>query len=287
MKPRQRNALWGAILALLAGFGLGLVYSWVISPVEYVNADPSLLRANFKDQYRAVIAAAYASSGDLERARARLSLLGDPDPMQALNAQAQQMLAAGEPFERVRQVAQLASDLQSGNASLQASLTPPAISTNATPTEAPLWLTNTPFSGAPTLTQSPETPVAIQTPTARPTRTPASTPGAAFALVGQDPLCNADTPEGLLQIMVLDARRRQIPGMEIIVTWNGGEDRFFTGFKPELGNGYADFHMQPDTTYSVRVVEGGTPVSNVIAPPCPGSNGENFNGGLLLTFQQP
>jgi hypothetical protein len=87
--------------------------------------------------------------------------------------------------------------------------------------------------------------------------------------------------------MVLDGRKRQVPGVEIIVTWNGGEDRFFTGFKPEIGNGYADFQMTDATAYNVRVVEGGTQVPNVIAPPCSDPNGSSYPGDLLLTFQQP
>lgn len=85
----------------------------------------------------------------------------------------------------------------------------------------------------------------------------------------------------------MDGRRRQIPGVEIIVTWNGGEDRFFTGFKPELGNGYADFQMADAVSYNVRAVDGGVQVTNVIAPPCSKPNGETYTGNLRLTFQQP
>ena len=73
---------------------------------------PQLAGTDFKDELRALIASAYASNRDLERARARLALLGDANPLAALNAQAQQMLAAGKPFEDVQQVAQLAADLQ-------------------------------------------------------------------------------------------------------------------------------------------------------------------------------
>ena len=90
---------WDILLALLAGLGLGLVYSWAISPPRIVDAQPAALRADFKDQYRSVIAAAYAATGNLPRAQARLSLLGDPDPIEALNAQAQRMLATGGQVE--------------------------------------------------------------------------------------------------------------------------------------------------------------------------------------------
>ena len=85
----------------------------------------------------------------------------------------------------------------------------------------------------------------------------------------------------------MDSRRKQVAGIEIIVTWNQGEDRFFTGFKPELGNGYADFVMETDTVYSVRVVAGGSFVPNITAPTCTDPNGVNYPGSLLLTFQRP
>jgi hypothetical protein len=72
-----------------------------------------------------------------------------------------------------------------------------------------------------------------------------------------------------MQFMFMDSRRGQAAGVEIIVTWNRGEDRFFTGFKPELGNGYADFVMQADTVYNIRIVTGGSFVPNISAPPAP------------------
>ena len=85
----------------------------------------------------------------------------------------------------------------------------------------------------------------------------------------------------------MDKRSKQIAGIEIIVTSNLGEDYSFSGFKPELGNGYADFVMQADTIYSVRVVEGGTSISNISAPTCKDPKGVSYIGGWLLTFQQP
>ncbi len=293
-----RSQFLQLILALLFGLGLGLVYSWFLSPVTYVDANPAILRADFKDQYRIVIAASYASTQNLDRARVRLELLGDIDPIGELSAQAQRMLAAGEPFEKVRSLAQLATDLKQGFASLStptsfAVLTTPqddsiisGTETPATEEAAPIEETFTPF---PTLLfeQTPITPIVAQTVTPRPTFTPIPGPGAPFSLVGQDTVCTPGSQSGLLQFILMDARRKQVAGIEIIVTWSQGEDRFFTGFKPELGNGYADFIMEADTVYSVRVVAGGAFVSDIVTPTCTDPNGVNYRGGLLLTFQQP
>jgi hypothetical protein len=79
----MRRIPWNVLLSLLAGVGLGLAYSWVLSPRQVTDAQPSALRAEFKDQYRSVVAAAYAATGNLPRAEARLALLGETDFVEA------------------------------------------------------------------------------------------------------------------------------------------------------------------------------------------------------------
>jgi hypothetical protein len=296
-RPNFRSQILQFILALLAGLGLGLVYSWFLSPVTYVDASPAILREDFKDQYRIVIAASYTATQNLDRARVRLELLGDVDPIGELSAQAQRMLAAGEPFEKARPLAQLATDLNNGFASLP---TPTSFTILNTPQDdLSILVTNTPsqetalveqtFTPFPTLLfeQTPITPVVVGTNTPRPTFTPVPGPGAPFTLVGQDTICTPGSQESQLQFILMDGRRKQVAGIEIIVTWSQGEDRFFTGFKPELGNGYADFIMEADTVYSVRIVAGGAFVPDIVTPTCTDPNGVSYPGGLLLTFQQP
>jgi len=275
----------GALAALLGGFGLGLAYAWLISPVRYLETTPDTLRADFKDRFRVVIAASYDSSRDLARARARLALLGDADAIDALTAQAQRMLAAGEPFESVQQLARLATDLQRGMASL-VSPTPPPTAGQASP--APQATAPTSAEETPSPSATAELPLPIlDTPTPRPTRTPLPTPGEPFVLIKQESVCNPNLTEGLMQISVIDARRRQVAGAEIILTWNDGEEHFFTGFKPEIAGGYADYIMQPAISYTLRVAANGTPIQNLVAPTCTDSSGQAYLGGLKLVFQQP
>lgn len=280
-----KNSLWLSLVALGLGFGLGLTYAWLVSPVRYVDANPRALRADFKDRFRSAIAAAYASTGDLERARARLALLGDVDSAQALTAQSQRMLAAGEPLDSLRQVAVLASIL-SGQQPAYSSLTAFLTSTG-TPTRPKV--TPTPATSTPTFeTLTPDAPILVAaTSTLRPTRTPTPTLGAPYQLVGQDTVCDLELAEGLLQIQVMNATRRQIPGAEVIIAWNNGEEHIFTGLKPELGHGYADFVMASDVSYSVRMADGGTSASDLSVPICTSTDGSEYYGGLLLTFQQP
>jgi hypothetical protein len=288
----MRRVLWwrlGTILALLVGLGLGLVYSWVISPRGVSDAEPITLRADFKDQYRSVIAAAYAASGNLPRARARLALLGDSNSIEALNGQAQRMRANNQSFERADQVVALALALDESTSGA-----PPATPTNeiadqsenivtatspSLSSEVPLDLTETPQ------TIETQTPLIESTP--RPTSTATPVPGEPFALTGQETICDSNLPEGLLQVMVLNSNRRQIAGVEIDITWDGGNEGFFTGLKPELGNGYADYIMTPDVPYSIQLARGSDVALGITAPTCQSSAGETFLGGIKLTFQRP
>ncbi len=281
----------GAMLALLAGSGLGLIYSWMISPPRIIDAGPAVLRADFKDEYRSVIAAAYNATGNLPRAQARLALLGDPDPVEALNAQAQRMLASGDRFENPDHVAALALALDvdhdrapvstptvetAGNFDNTATATSPP-----PPPEVPIELTETPEI----IEIQPTEPVSVATP--RPTRTLIPTLGAPFALTGQETICDSNLPDGLLQVLVLNSNRRQLAGVEIVITWDGGKEQFFTGLKPELGNGYADYIMTPDVTYAIQLARGSDVALGIVAPTCQTSSGETFFGGVKLTFQQP
>ena len=285
----MRRVPWDILLTLLAGFGLGLVYAWILSPLRVLDADPVALRTDFKDSYRAAIAAAYASTGNLPRAQVRLSLLKDSNSVEALNAQAQRMRADGDTFQQADQVAALALALEDGPASIPIEVPETATSdTSETaftatlpppPPDAPILLTET---LAPI-----ETPLLDITSTPRPTRTSVPTLGAPFELTGQESICDANLPDGLLQVIVLTSSRRQIPGVEILITWDGGEEQFFTGLKPELGNGYADYSMAADLTYSVQLAAGSDIASGLSAPTCQTPNGENFVGGIKLTFQRP
>jgi hypothetical protein len=283
------------LLALFAGLGLGLAYAWVLSPRQVTDAQPNALRADFKDQYRSVVAAAYAATGNLPRAQARLALLGDNDSVEALNAQAQRMRASsamGEQFENAELVVALALALDGKNNG--APVPTPMIemvdqiedispaTELAVASEEPFILTETPGS-----IEIIETPATVSPPTPRPTQTSVPTLGAPFELTGQESICDPNLPDGLFQVVVMNRNRRQVAGMEIVITWEGGKEQFFTGLKPELGNGYADYIMTPNTTYTVQLARGSDVALGITPPTCQSADGQNFFGGIKLTFQQP
>lgn len=300
----MRRIPWGMLLALLAGLGLGLVYAWTISPARVIDSQPVALRADFKDHYRSAIAAAYSATGDLARAQARLSLLGDTDSIEALNAQAQRMLASnasGQSFNEADQVVALASALDQNAVNIptatpttrSADNTPDAVNTaNVVVTINPATSTF-PASTSEIPIEPTETPQTIETQTTpvaatpRPTRTFIPTAGSPFKLTGQESVCDPNLPDGLLQVLVFNSNRRQMPGIEILITWEGGAENFFTGLKPELGNGYADYIMSPDVIYTLQLRSGSDIASGLTIPTCQSPSGEAFSGGIKLTFQEP
>ncbi len=73
--------IWFA-LTILAGIGLGLLYGWVINPVQYVNTSPDSLRIDYKTDAILMVAEAYQSDGDIALAARRLAYLGDTPPSQ-------------------------------------------------------------------------------------------------------------------------------------------------------------------------------------------------------------
>jgi hypothetical protein len=257
---------FGILLALLAGFGLGLVYAWLVSPVRVFDSEPIALRADFKDQYRAAIAAAFAANANLPRAQARLSLLGDGDAIEALNAQAQRTIAGGGTFQQADQLVALASALEGGASPL-------------VPLPSIARVTDS--------TQTSETQPAPSISTAFPTQTLIPTPGAPFELTSQDTVCDPSLPEGLLQVIVLNSDGRQLAGIRIVLTWDAGEEQFHTGFKPEFGDGYADYVMAPNVAYNLQLALGSDVATGLIAPTCRTPGGESYWGGFSLTFQQP
>lgn len=284
----MRRIPWDILIALLVGLGMGLVYAWIISPLRVTNAGPAALRADFKDSYRSAIAASYAATGNQPRAQARLALIGDPDPIDALNAQAQRMLTDSETFEQADEVAALAVALQNGSGNVPTSVPTEVVqevdaaftqTLPPPPPDVPIAFTETP--------ESIETQPVVITATPRPTQTPPPTLGAPFTLTGQENICDTNLPDGLLQILVLNSNRRQLAGMKIIVTWEGGDEQFFTGLKPELGNGYADYIMAPNVTYTVQLASGSDIAAGLTPPTCQAPSGETFAGGIKLTFQQP
>jgi hypothetical protein len=340
MNGKERGSLY-LLTGLIIGLALGLLYAWVIQPVRTAKTTPATLKPADKDRYRALIAAAYAANGDLLRAKARLELLKDPDPYNALAEQAQRALAEDEDSKQARQLGVLAVAIGQENGGnpiltlvaspqLEDETTPTVVTmqsaqitrsrskpgSNLTPPPSPTITQAAPSSPAQTTivadtpaptvdatatqaslpSETPQptstatrtfTPAPSPSPVILPTRTNTPTPGAPFVLENQERICDQALSDPLLQVQVTDAQSQPVPGVEIVVSWPGGEEHFYTGLKPELGLGYADFTISPDEAYSLRLAAGGQTVTGLSAVDCEASNGERYWGAWLLTFVEP
>lgn len=68
------------LLTIAAGFGLGLLYGWVINPVKYIDTSPDTLRADYRADYVLMVAEIYHSERDSALAARRLAILGSEHP---------------------------------------------------------------------------------------------------------------------------------------------------------------------------------------------------------------
>lgn len=107
----ERRGPWYLLTGLFIGLLAGLVYTWLVNPVRFVDTSPDLLRAEFKDQYRSMVALAYHTNGDLGRASSRLAQLKDAEPITELEAQAGRIRAQGGSELVASALAELAAAL--------------------------------------------------------------------------------------------------------------------------------------------------------------------------------
>jgi hypothetical protein len=184
------------VLGLIAGAALGLLFGWVIMPVEYVDTEIADLAPEYKDDYIQLVAAAYYADGDLESAQARLAELELPNTGQSISALCDRYISEGRDEGEIRPMAALAEALGVAGPQMMAYLasstplptnTPIPTSTplpTEPPTATPEIPTDTPLP--PTDTRTPE-PTATSTPsptdtplpptnTPKPTKTPSPKP---------------------------------------------------------------------------------------------------------------
>ena len=68
------------LLASFVGIALGLIYGWVIDPVEFVDTTPDTLRSDYRADYVLMVAEAYQADNDLDAAARRLAAWNSQPP---------------------------------------------------------------------------------------------------------------------------------------------------------------------------------------------------------------
>jgi hypothetical protein len=292
---QDRRGSWYLLTGLVLGIAAGLVYSWVISPVRYIDAPPSVLRADYKDDYRALVAAAYLYNMDLVRAEDRLAQLKDDESGKTLALQAQRALAEGHSEEEIYALNTLAEALNGSLVpDINKSTQVPEV--NFIPVIDRVEMSSLLQNSTPNLSVTTTTSPTLEATTIEniahnihltQTAAPSSTSAVTFTLIEKRLICNIDQLSPLIQVQVLDAEGEPVAGVEVMVTWEGGKDQFFTGLQHELGLGYADFTMSPGVSYSVQVVGDNSVESNLSAAECVLEDGSRYWGSWYLIYTQP
>ena len=268
-----------AILAggVVLGVILGLIYAWLIDPVELVNTTPDMLRFDHRHEWIRLVALSYAADGDLQRAETRLEPLEEDDVEEALVALIEAYAAQGRPAETMRALSGLADHLGVYTPAMDVYLSTSAVTPPPASPTPPGPPTPAPTTPPPTVLPATETPIVLAT--TSPVPTPIASP---YRVLTRTAVCTGTASQ--LQVLVWSApeeldeeegdeevpQRLPLPGVALWLTWPGGADRAVTGLRPWLDPGYADFELEPEVSYALSIDEPNAPVlSGLTAPVCP------------------
>ncbi len=229
----------------------------------------------------ALIAEAYQHDEDLPRARGRLAALGVREPAAEVAAEADAAFLRGDAPASVRALAALAEALGAEPMARGVFPAEDELTRSAQPTVAG-GSTRATATAAPTPTEP--RPTATAVPTFVPaTPTAPAPPQSALTLSQRDVVCEADST-GQIEVWAYDEFGMGIPAVEVRVEWDGGQDVFYTGLKPSIDPGYADYTMQPDRIYRVTLVGRGEPVLGLDSAPCLTLAGDEVTPTIRLIF---
>lgn len=274
---RSSAASW-LLLGLLIGLAGSLYYTWVVDPVIFVNASPARLTDRYRDDYIILVSQSYAANGDWPLAESRLATLAEPEIAAVIDDLLERSLRQQLPAQTIRHLANLAQQMGVSGQAIAIFAPTPLGSAQPTPTlVAPATSVPNPTVAAT------DTAVPTSTPTLAPQSLPAAspTPQPVYRLLNQQPLCATDGDVTRIEIFIVDAFLNPLPGVEVLVRWQNGADRFFTGLKPEIDTGYGDFEMEPNISYAVQLADGSPEISGLRIEDCANS----LLGGWQLTFQ--
>ncbi|MBN1265682.1 MAG: hypothetical protein JXA25_09330 [Anaerolineales bacterium] len=74
------------LISILIGVAIGLLYGWVINPIQSASCTPDTFRSNYQTDYILMTAESFAGDQDLTLARDRLALLSPRDPANSVQS---------------------------------------------------------------------------------------------------------------------------------------------------------------------------------------------------------
>ena len=246
----RRNLDWLLFVIMLAlGATGGLAWVWLAAPARPDDATPAALNAVDRAIYLRLVADSFAANGDDALAAARLEALG-PNGATHLVALLAEELRVGHGGPDTLRLAALAVALE---------IDAPEVALLAPPRPLPAA---TAQAGMPALQST----------------APAA---GRYELIGREALCTPGEAERRIVVAVSDSEGVLLLGIAITVTWDDGQDTFFTGFGGE-GDETGDFDMSLGASYSVSVGADAPAVSGLAVQTCP----DGQDGGWQLTFRE-
>jgi hypothetical protein len=334
--------LWSVfIIGLVLGLAGGLVYSWVISPVEYINTYPPYMSAVYRKDWIRMTALAYGLEGNLDRTHLRLRGLPLEEVGFVLLETLEDAVASDFDIEALKPLAKLAA-LYGVDSPIVRVYTEQGIVVPVIP-----QMTHTPVPTAEPVTATPTIPP-NSTPVPGSDETEVASAPSAYTVISQTLSCSdyptiaivleltstigveytldisrtlGVSPIGVLTstteatatlaltstldiTATLDLSRTlevtsTVPveiekppvsarnwGREIWLLWDEGADRAYTGFRPVLGLGYADFIVEPGRTYNVYIDNPwGVPLIVLQVEPCLPEDGGGWVSRKLVVVQ--
>jgi hypothetical protein len=283
-RPRRVVSWAGIILGLMLGVGGGLLYTWVLNPVQEFDTQPWQLTTSEREQFIVAIMIEYNYTGDFDRAFERLAALRPQrDPIQEVADIACSLATSGyannnSGLQAIRAMIRF-YELQGRDGCAtdliipQNTLPPVVVMELPTSTLAP------PDTKTPTL----EAPIRTTT-TATLAVVPTNLPQSDYEIANIPTLCNLER-QSLIEVNVVDFNGQGIPGQVVRVRWDGGESIFATGLKPERGAGYADFAMSPGISYVVDMPGLSDPSQPLTATACTLEDGARATISYRVVFR--
>lgn len=270
------------VISLLIGLAAALYYAWIEEPVTFTQASPARLRASYRDEYILLVSQAYEANGNWDVAEERLAALGASDPGQLILEQIEKTLREGRPSSELASLANLAR--QAGAVSPVLDVFAPAPTPSLVVQEVP--------ESTPQVAADPVLPVVESSdiesnqpqPAVSPVEQVVPTQVPAYRLLKMEKVCTPGEPMDRIEVVILDSLLEPLPGVEVLVSWDGGQDHFFTGFKPELGLGFGDINIEPDISYELTIAGNSQSVADIRLEICDSLAGD-YPGGWRLTFQ--
>ena len=101
------------LIVLVLGLTAGLLYGWVINPVQYTDMSPGALRSDYRTDYVLMVAEVNHANHNLDLAAQQLAMLGSTPPAQIAAQALQNAQLLGYTESDLQLLSELSSSLQS------------------------------------------------------------------------------------------------------------------------------------------------------------------------------